>query len=206
MELIEESEQIIKRILQILEEENDWTPLSDSDGIQSSIKQFEDCPVAAVRATGIIDLEPQELGNKIWNLDLSGWQEFEPSLIKRETVEELDENHKLIHQIAQFPWPLWNRDFCLLGSRRSTENGGMNIWFFSVSTPKVPEDPQQFVRALIKFSGYILKPEENKTRMLRIICVDPGGIIPAPLVNAKAASVASFYSWVNLNWVKKEHI
>jgi hypothetical protein len=63
------------------------------------------------------------------------------------------------------------------------------VLFRSVAHDKVPEKPDQFVRATLFIGGYAFLPvpdQESVAKVVRVIHLEPNGSIPASIVSMKS--------------------
>ena len=177
---------------------SDWTLASDDDGIDLYTKTVPESPIQAVKCTGIVNIKPQVLIDKLFTQSFEQWKKLDDALLTREVIETLDENNQLVLQTSHLPWPLWPRELAMLVTRRTRPAGGAVLTLASVQHDKMPEKPKEFVRGNMAFSAFLAVPEgEDKSRLYRIAVLDPAGSLPTALVNAKIHAVRTLFPLVN---------
>eukprot|EP01099_Mayorella_cantabrigiensis_P002805 TRINITY_DN2254_c0_g1_i1.p1 TRINITY_DN2254_c0_g1~~TRINITY_DN2254_c0_g1_i1.p1 ORF type:complete len:235 (-),score=57.31 TRINITY_DN2254_c0_g1_i1:53-664(-) len=177
---------------------NDWTLASDDDGVDLYTKTVSESPIQAIKVTGIVNIEPHKLIDKLYTMPLEDWKKLDDALLTREVVENVDENHQLVYQTSHLPWPLWPRDLSMGVARRSRPDGGAVLLLFSVKSDKMPEKPKEFVRAEMAFSAFLALPHgDNKTKFYRIVVLNPAGSLPTALVNSKIHGARAIVPLIN---------
>jgi len=171
---------------------SDWASTYKEGGLEGWSLDLPGSPIQCVRAAGPLDISAKEAAERLWALRFPEWNAYDPGTTVWEIVEEFSPTLRVLKQVAKMPWPLWDRDMCLINS--FVEENGAYYWIVtSCSHPKAPEDPAKYVRANILISMFGFFPiSEKKCKAERILQVDPMGFIPAPVVNASAKSTYEF--------------
>lgn len=94
------------------------------------------------------------------------------------------------------PWPVSDRDVVLRSTRTELEGGGIRVEFRSTSDENVPV-ARGVVRMPRLVGSYELHPVEGGTRVVYTLDSDPGGSLPAWLVQ-HASRQLPYYTLHNL--------
>jgi len=145
--------------------------------------------LAIYRVKGELNHPPKHVIETLWSWGESEWQACDDIETWRKKAD-INDNLRIVYQVNKLPWPLWNRDFSLLMHRREDE-GRHFLLFCSVEHPDIPnEEANKRQRAQVSISAFIMEPQgENKTKLTRILHVDPAGNIPKKIVNSHAKKV-----------------
>jgi len=164
-----------------------WVPLENShEGIVSSTY---DAPsgVKCVMAKGAVNMSAQRLFEIIWGQTEEEKKKDDDSLISDIIIS--DHGTSVIrYQSYKCPFPISNRDFLFLRTRR--EVGGV---FYQIDKSYVfDEVPKKsgFVRGEVVVGAYIYEPiDENSCNVTYITQVDPCGNLPKFFVNMNVSKV-----------------
>lgn len=181
-----------------------WTVFSDRDGVLLEQKNYPFCSINCFRATCLLDISPEEAISKVWAMTLPEFQVIDPNItdvsiycryviyvLKVSTLETYEDGkYRCRCQENKLPWPVWPRRTVFAEKRFQVEDGEWDV-AVSVENSNKPLAPNDFVRTTLHVGAYGFIKEGDKTRMWRVIHVDPNGSIPAMVVNAGADSVAA---------------
>ncbi len=173
---------------QLIADQEGWTVVNEADGVLLESKPRQGSYINCYRVQGLVDKTPQEGAEWMWKWRLGEWQKFTPDLQEVTVVEQVNENQRLLYQRSSLPWPLWHRDVCML-STKMEKNGVYYLLYKSVVDEKVPERPKEFVRATVLIGCYAFEAHEGRTKITRVIHLEPNGNIPSSIVNMKAVEL-----------------
>eukprot|EP01102_Stenamoeba_stenopodia_P001670 TRINITY_DN1150_c0_g1_i1.p2 TRINITY_DN1150_c0_g1~~TRINITY_DN1150_c0_g1_i1.p2 ORF type:complete len:199 (-),score=46.83 TRINITY_DN1150_c0_g1_i1:140-736(-) len=173
----------IIREIQALVEDQTFTKIAEKEGTALWEKPLPGSSINCFKATRLLSAKPSDAANQIWKWGFSDWQAISSDLVSWEIGEQIDENTRVNYQVNKLPWPLWSRDTVQVAHK--TERDGVHYLVFkSIQHEKYPEKPNDYVRANVLHSAFVFKDEDGKTRVYRVVQVEPGGVIPAGVVNS----------------------
>eukprot|EP01115_Flamella_aegyptia_P011827 TRINITY_DN5691_c0_g1_i1.p1 TRINITY_DN5691_c0_g1~~TRINITY_DN5691_c0_g1_i1.p1 ORF type:complete len:212 (+),score=55.39 TRINITY_DN5691_c0_g1_i1:27-662(+) len=172
----------------INEAEENWEYVTEIGGVAmfKRINEAQSNGIHCIKTCSYFDFTPEEIFNWIWNLD--NRKKFDNYLKKYkiigevENIEEPITNAEIMYQAFSMPFPITDRDFCLI---RASYNDGTRFMTAakSVVHDEVPEDGSH-VRGEIIVDGFVIDPhEEGKSVVTYVAQVDPKGSIPSFAVN-----------------------
>eukprot|EP01119_Soliformovum_irregulare_P001753 TRINITY_DN11536_c0_g1_i1.p2 TRINITY_DN11536_c0_g1~~TRINITY_DN11536_c0_g1_i1.p2 ORF type:complete len:219 (-),score=57.81 TRINITY_DN11536_c0_g1_i1:64-690(-) len=177
----------------LLQDETGWTKIAEDQGCVIFEKPMQGQPLNCYKAVGDVSAPPKKVLDVIWGAREDTWKKVDDSLEKWEIVEEVDENTSILSQVNKVQWPLWSRDLSMV--RAKVEEGPLSMVLFkSVDHPKIPRQDDKYVRANVIYSAYVFEPtaaDAEKTKVTRILLVDPAGNIPTTFVNMSAKKTNS---------------
>ena len=189
---------LLKKAKQMIKEK-DWKLCSENNGVKLESKLYPISPVSCFKASGLVNCKPQDLFNKIKNYESKNWKKYDPDILDWKIIEK-KENANVTLQLNGLPWPLWTRRIL---SENSFIADGDSYWMIgcSVNHEKSPDEPEKYVTVKLYMSVLGFIPEKEKTRVWRIVHLDPAGYIPNVVINANAEKLAKIiHEW------KKEHV
>ena len=168
--------------------ETDWTNRGTYEGILMESKEFPKkssvpCYRFSCYSTKTID----ELIECPWNVTEKVLKEDDPSVAKWEILDKNNENNcRIVTMVNDMPWPVWSREVVIAQMvTRETNANWMVSW--SVSHDKAPLQPNKYVRAQVHVSVYEFVKDTtngfNSSKMYRLSMIDPGGLLPAFVVD-----------------------
>jgi len=143
----------------------------------------EECGVKAVRVSGVVNAEPKRLFRSLCAMGDGGTRKtLESNLLEHTVLKEVTPEIKLLRRRYSAPFPLHPREFIVVNVHKQVGDSYL-LFSTSVSHFEYPET-EDYVRGDMKVSGTILRPfAGNKTKMTKIVQIDPKGNIPSALVN-----------------------
>eukprot|EP01118_Nematostelium_gracile_P012916 TRINITY_DN47_c0_g1_i1.p1 TRINITY_DN47_c0_g1~~TRINITY_DN47_c0_g1_i1.p1 ORF type:complete len:219 (-),score=53.58 TRINITY_DN47_c0_g1_i1:41-649(-) len=163
-----------------------WTKVVDADDCSIFSRPIQGQAIDMFKAEGIVNGPPEQVYKTLWEADEAKWKTVDNTLAEWKIIESLDANTRVVHQVNTLPWPLWARDTCFV-QKASGDGGSFYIVGTSIEHPNAPKNDAKYVRALANLSAFVFEPtSDGKTKMTRIIQLDPAGAIPATVVNSNA--------------------
>jgi len=183
------AEEHAELLLRMEKETENWTVLVDDQGIVLSSKEIEGSPLKAFKYRGeVAGTSAAKLVEMIWNWDFTAWKAFQSDLEAVKT-HVINDKLRLLYQVSGLPWPLWNRDACMLNARIEKE-GSIVLTMNSVPHDAFPEYPSQFVRASLSIGGFVFTDKgDDVVQVARLVHVNPNGNIPSSIVNSRATGL-----------------
>jgi hypothetical protein len=181
--------------------QNEWVLKMDKEGIKVYTKELDNSPFKAIKTVCIIDASLTRLTAVLLDIDNSAdwvYSTKKCTLLKRLSAAEL-----IYYSEIAVPWPVSNRDFIVRlkvvqdEKTRVVTIGGEN-------KPAYLPENKNIVRIQQSISKWLIVPLPNgQVKIEYTLQVDPGGTVPAWLINLFATR-GPFESFKNLrNQVKK---
>jgi len=192
MEQLEEKLILMESLL----DDDNWEIIGQTDDIITQKKFIPDINIACFKSTGIINAYPSELMAFVWNIckNEQNMKRNDGDILKYQIIKNLDSDTRICHQINKLPWPFWNRDVVYL-QMRIHDDSRSAIIMYSIDYECIPEQNDKSVRAKINILSYVFEPCTRGCKVSLIVHVDPGGNIPAGIVNS--------YTGKTYNMIKK---
>jgi len=188
----------LQEVKNMINDQNGWTKLYAENDTEIFEKTIPGNSINCFKAVGMVDSTPEKLVDFLWSADESRWKTIDDTLVNWRIVEQLDSNHLIITQVNKLPWPLWSRDMVMVRAKFE-ENGTYYTCLRSVEHPKVPLDTANYVRANVLLSSFVFEPVNGKTKLTRLLLIDPAGNIPSAVVNTNAKGSNSVILWLRKN-------
>ena len=161
---------------------DEWERVADRDGVVVERRSVEGSSVLEVRATAHSPLPPAVIMATLWKQN--EYHEFVPYL-KRLDVLQDDGDKKLVYEQIHVPF-VKDRDVTLRATRTLfPETGEYEVT--SIAVPEGPSESADYVRVRTNESHWRLVPNAGGTAVTYTIRTDPGGLVPAWIVNTVQA-------------------
>lgn len=159
----------------------EWKRVAARDGIKVYAKGVRDSKIKAMKAECTLHADVEEVIALLMDVEAAGqWVCHTKSckLIKRVSDTEL-----FYHTEVSLPWPLDNRDFVTqLKVLRDEANGVVTV--DAPAVPGIVPVREGIVRVSRSINRWMIRPLPNGQACVEyILQVDPGGHIPAHVVN-----------------------
>lgn len=171
--------------ISVVQGQKSWNLISEKDGIKVYSKAVETSKVKAVRVECFMKSSASQLVHLLMDLPVaSEWVSHTKSctLVKKISPSEL-----FYYSEVGLPWPLENRDF--VAHIKVTQDPDTKI--VTVNAPAVPgwvAEKKGIVRITHSIGHWVITPlQQDQVKVEYTLQVDPGGIIPAWMVNMLAA-------------------
>jgi len=159
-----------------------WTEVSKRPGLVIYCREKKDSPVKEYKATGQISAPTKVVKNVINDVD--NYAHFMPYIT--ESVVVTREGESLI-TYQRFSTPMVNdRDYVLriqFESHRAKGGGTVYCNSWKAAPGFGPEEKKGVIRVKINQGYWLLEPDGEITRATYMIFTDPGGTIPAMVIN-----------------------
>jgi hypothetical protein len=184
------NDHLLNRVLNLVDiNDEGWSVIKVLNGVEV-LQKFVSGRIACVKASTIINAPPEKILNLL--IDNSRVHEYnslaEPGTTR--DVEVVSENTvvKWVRSAPMFPFK--TRDFCTLYHVRKLKDGSIVVMSSATKHPEAPET-SEYCRASIILAANIIEPiagNSKKSKLTMLSQVDPGGIIPASVVNTLCAN------------------
>jgi len=182
----------LKRAKEMLADDG-WTVFSDDGTTLLESKNYPGCSINAFRATTLLTGSPADCAAANWGMKVDEMQKVDSGITSNVDVEVISDSFRVRCQNNSLPWPIWPRQ-TLYAEKNVKEDTGFWQVACSVLHPKSVTDTSQFVATTLQVGlfAFILDEKTGKTRMWRLIQIEPNGSLPAVVVNSNADNVAAY--------------
>lgn len=165
--------------------QNNWKLYAEKDGIQVYTQNLDGSRFKAVKTVCTVDAPLSKLAAVL--MDVKNTQDWvyatkTCSLLKQVSPEEV-----IYYSEVSLPWPARNRDFIIsIGISQDVQSKAVTI--LAQNKPTYLPEKKNIVRIQQSSGKWLITPLNNGlTRIEYVLQVDPGGWLPAWLVNLFAA-------------------
>jgi hypothetical protein len=164
--------------------------------------KVEDSTLKSIRATFSLSTNLSTLAGYI--LDIDKYTEWQYNMIKAVVLERISESELIYHAEIKAPWPVTNRDL-VVRLKISQDPVSKVMQFHIVSIPDYIPPVKGVVRIPRSEGRWIITPVgKRQVDIYYNFMVDPGGTLPAWLINLSVAE-GPYKSFSGLtNRVKKD--
>jgi START domain len=175
--------------------QNDWLLKQDKEGIKVYTKNLENSPFKAVKTVCTVDASLTKLTAVL--LDINSSKDWVYSTKVCTVLKQLTPSELIYYSEVAVPWPVNNRDF-IVRLKVSQDAKTKIITVEGDNRPTLLPEKKNVVRIQQCYSKWIIVPQANgQVKIEYVLQVDPGGMIPAWLINLFAAK-GPFESFKNL--------
>jgi len=168
--------------------EKDWTDV-ESGTTKTTMKKkyFEQSSIACYILKTNSSKTVEQLTSKIWDVNQEIVKKNDKDITMWKQPYSGD-NWKVCHQTNSMPWPLYHRELVF---QQTKIIDGDTTWLVASSVDpkqisvKTDPDTNYLANVIMSIWGFT-KINQNKTRITRIIHVEPNGLIPEFVVNSSA--------------------
>jgi len=182
---LETAQKLLERAKAYLSEK-DWTGVKSGKTTMQKKYFSALSPISCYVLTTESDKSVETLTSKIWDVNEGIVKANDPEITMWESPTS-GQDWKICHQTNSMKWPLWHRELVF---QQTKVVDGDTTWLVASSVdPKeatVKTSPKHCLANVIMSVWGFTKLDQDKTRITRIIHVEPNGLIPAWLVDASA--------------------
>jgi len=185
-EYIENAERNFDVILQEYENEEGWNLSKEENDVKVEWKALPQDEIYCCRGAGIMKASAEVIRLHLVQIDLRHF--WDPMFEGGHYKLEVCENIRVVYYSFKAPWPVASRDFYVVAGEKITDDGIVISAVDSVVREDCPER-QGYVRAILKTSGFVIKPLENdddgtpRCMVTYLVQCKPMGWIPNMIVN-----------------------
>ncbi len=181
--------------------QNDWALRLDKEGIKVYSKNLDNSPYKAIKTVCTIDASLSRLTAVLMDINnTTAWvySTKTATLLSQPAPAEL-----LYYSEVDIPWPASNRDF-IVSMKISQDARTKAVTVLADNKPAYLPENKNIIRIPQSYSKWYIEPLSNgQVKIEYILQVNPGGTVPAWLINMFATK-GPFESFKNLrNQVKK---
>lgn len=158
-----------------------WRRVAARDGIKVYAKTVPDSKIKAMKAECVLDADVDEVIALL--LDVNAAEQWVCHTKSCRLIKRVSDTELLYHTEVSLPWPLDNRDFVTHLRVIRSENSPIT----TIEAPAIPgimPVREGVVRISTSINRWVLHPLPSaRVRVEYTLQVDPGGHIPAHVVN-----------------------
>jgi hypothetical protein len=161
--------------------QREWTLKKDADSVKVYTSHTEESAFKSIKAIFTVNTTMSQLASMVWNVER--YDEWQYNTIVCKTLKKINEHEMIYYAEIEAPWPITNRDM-VVRLKVSQNDSTKVLTIDTVSEPAfIPED-EDLVRVPMSKAQWIVAPAgENKVSVEYTIQIDPGGSVPAWMVN-----------------------
>jgi hypothetical protein len=179
--------------------QNDCVLKKESDSIKIYACPSSRSRVQVIKATFTVDVSVATLAGFI--MDANNFKEWQFNTSASRVVEKRSDRDIIYYAIVHAPWPVSDRD--MVSNLTGTQDLPSKVVTINAHNVTGFVEPQQnLIRVPISDAKWILTPAAGKTLVEYHLDIDPGGLVPAWMINL-ISTQAPFESFRNLK--KKVH-
>jgi hypothetical protein len=159
----------------------DWKFIKEKDGIKVYTRNSEDNPVKSFRAETTLNTTMEKISHVIGRIESFEW--WDESVKEIKVLDYQEEKYIKYYLVYDTPWPLDDRDLCV-NATITNDTVAHTRTVYSVALPGVVPEKSGLVRITNYWQKWVITPAgEGKINVVLEGSVDPGGAIPAWVVN-----------------------
>lgn len=156
-----------------------WELKKEKDGIKVYLANSEDTKIKQFKVEAFVEATPREIADAV--VDLENNYKWFVNVEKAELLEGFGKDDFIFKQVIQVPFPFKDREVVARSVISELASGIVRIDLEEVPNFEIEND--DYVRMPISRGYWILTPSGNGTAVEYSFLSDPGGDIPAWLVN-----------------------
>ena len=160
---------------------DDWTLKQDNDGIKIYTKKVPDSKIKALKVETVFDATPSAVAAAV--MDIKGSKRWLYHTESAYVVKRRSQSDIYYYTMIKMPWPVKNRDY--VGHLVVKQNPATKvITIDGLCVAGMVPKKDKAIRVLNSPARWVLTPDGvNRVRVVYTLHADPGGSIPAGLVN-----------------------
>jgi hypothetical protein len=165
--------------------QKDWELRQDKEGIKIYTKNIDDAALKSVKTICTLNTSLSTLTAAL--IDISNSAEWVYSTKKISLLKKISPSELIYYSELDIPWPASNRDFIIrLEVKQDEKSKAVSVIGYNL--PDYLPEVKNVVRIRKSNSKWLITPLQNgQVKIEYVLDVDPGGNIPAWLINMFAA-------------------
>ena len=162
-----------------------WESFHQKENVILETSPMEGSYIKAQKGTVILSGSKfDQFTEKLFNPPFDERQKIYPEIQSESIIKYIDDDTFISHTKFNAPFPVYPREFLVLKSRKTLDDGSQLITAYSIEDPNVPVT-YGFVRGTLQTGLIAKKLPNNKVQVVKVEHVDPCGSIPTSLVQEK---------------------
>lgn len=168
-----------------LVQQKDCELRKSAEGIEVYTCKMADSKINSIQSTFSVSSSFGALSEALF--DLKNFHKWQYKIVKTELLKSISKNEFIYRAELQTPWPVSNRDLIL--HVKMTATAKPNEYHFSaIGKPDFIPPREGFVRVPVSEAHWYIKIlDKSNIQIKHSILIDPGGSIPAWLMNLSLA-------------------
>lgn len=161
--------------------DDNWTLKQDKDGVKIYTEKVPDSKIKALKVESEFDATPTALTAAI--MDIKGSKRWIYSTQTAYVIKRSSPSNIYYYTLVKMPWPVANRDF--VGHLVVKQDPATKVVTINGScVPGMVPKKKKTIRVLNSPAQWVITPDGAKhVKVIYTLHADPGGSIPAALVN-----------------------
>ncbi len=161
--------------------QSDWTLKADKDGIKVYTKNLDNSPYKAVKTVCTVNASISRLTAVL--LDIPNAKDWVYSTKSCTVLKQYSPTELFYYSELDIPWPVSNRDF-IVKLIVSQDAATRAVTVLGENLPSYLPENKNIVRIQQSYSKWLITPvQKGQVQIEYVLQVDPGGNIPAWLIN-----------------------
>ncbi|MEO8148621.1 MAG: START domain-containing protein [Bacteroidia bacterium] len=160
-----------------------WEQKLNKNGVVVYLKTTNNSKIKSVKAVVTINASPEKIKSVI--LNIANYPNWVYQCSKAEIISKTNDNELYYYQLTKAPFPVSDRDMAVLMKVSEITD---EITITIKAKPDKISARKDIVRIELFDSIWILKKIKDNTEVTNEITTDPGGSVPAWLINSVIAS------------------
>ncbi len=183
--------------------QDDWVLKTDKEGIKVYTKGLENSSLKVSKTVCIIDASLNRLTTVL--MDINTAADWVYSTKKATLLKQLSPSELYYYSEVAVPWPASNRDF-VVHMKVTQDEKTKTVTVVGESKPTYLPTVKNIVRIQQSYTKWLILPLQNgQVQIEYYLQVDPGGIVPAWLINMFSTK-GPFETFKNLRQQVKKDI
>lgn len=168
-----------------LVQQKDCELRKSAEGIEVYTCKMADSKINSIQSTFSVSSSFGALSEALF--DLKNFHKWQYKIVKTEMLKSISKNEFVYRAELQTPWPVSNRDLILHVKMVPTSNSN-EYHFSAIGKPDFIPPREGFVRVPVSEAHWYIKViGKTNIQIKHSILIDPGGSIPAWLMNLSLA-------------------
>lgn len=156
-----------------------------AEGIEVYTCKMANSKINSIQSTFTVSSTLSALSEALFDLD--NFHKWQYKIVKTELLKSISKNEFIYRAELETPWPVSNRDLILHVKMAPTSNPN-EFHFSAIGKPDFIAPREGFVRVPVSEAHWYIKVvDKNSIHIKHSILIDPGGAIPAWLMNLSLA-------------------
>jgi len=157
-----------------------WKLKKTADDVEVYFRKAENSPINEIKISTLLDGTVKTLLEIMRNVQ--GYEQWVYKCVSAELIARPSSAEAVYYAVMDFPWPLSDRDF-VAASKIIHDTDGRVLITVNGVPGRVPEKPERVRIPLLDYRWEFTPIDKNTIRLNYYLRSDPGGELPAWLIN-----------------------
>jgi hypothetical protein len=178
------SEKVVSQMTDWLNS-NNWNSFHNTDKVTLESRPMDESQIDAQKGTVILTGSDFDgLANKLFNPTFEERKKVYDEVLLEKVLHVINENNIVVQTQFSAPWPVVPREFVVLKTRTILGDDSQLITAHSINYPDLPPS-SGCVRGIVRTGMLVTNLGNNQIKVTKVEHVDPQGMIPTEIVQAK---------------------